>query len=389
MSNLLKFISASLFSSLLSIVSSFFLARILSVEDRGAYQLLLTVLNYITVISSGGVGFAVVQSIRKNEYKGWEKYLLLSLSIAIGLGIFAHLFFHVSPNLAVFLISVLFSILYSYVLEISKIEPELKIYKILILLQPGLFLTIYLFVYFFIGSVSFEWINYFLSFILFIQSVFCVLLILKINNVYSKKCILFVNKISLLSIWLKQNLLQVFGFTTANIDKFIIAFFLGNYTLGLYAIGMTFDLLLSRVMMSLADYYYSGLINNNNNRIKLVIIFVVLILISSILIMSHISDYIIVTFFGEKYMEISPFVIWFVVNSILSGLSWILTQKMLILGKQVLIFFRQVISLVIFILLFLVLKEQGLNGVIYSLIVSSIVRLGISIYYHQKYKLFI
>lgn len=385
MNKLFSFLSFSLLSCLLSVLSSIILARILSVEDRGNYQLLLMIVNFIAILSSGGVGFAIVQSIRKGQYKNWERYLSLSLIISLFLAGIACLYYDV---ISVFILIplVVLNIFYTYTVELSKAELDLRYYKKLILLQPLLFVVIYSIIYLYLGRTDMDVVTYGLICVFFIQFTNCISIIRKISNTYTEKNLLEINNGFLTKTWLKQNLLQVFGFTTANIDKFIISFFLGNYTLGLYSVGMAFELLITRIMSFLVDYYYSGLVNNVN-RIRNVLLLTFLISISSVGVALLLSDFVVKTFFGERYLEISPFIVWFVINSILSGFAWILTQNMLILGKQMLVLFRQSMSLVAFIISFIFLKDYELYGIVYSLLISNLVRLSISFYYYKKFKL--
>lgn len=385
MNKLFSFLSFSLLSCLLSVLSSIILARILSVEDRGNYQLLLMIVNFIAILSSGGVGFAIVQSIRKGQYKNWERYLSLSLIISLFLAGIACLYYDVI-SIFILIPLVVLNIFYTYTVELSKAELDLRYYKKLILLQPLLFVVIYSIIYLYLGRTDMDVVTYGLICVFLIQFMNCVSIIRKISNTYSEKNLLEINNGFLTKTWLKQNLLQVFGFTTANIDKFIISFFLGNYTLGLYSVGMAFELLITRIMSFLVDYYYSGLVNNVN-RIRNVLLLTFLISISSVGVALLLSDFVVKTFFGERYLEISPFIVWFVINSILSGFAWILTQNMLILGKQMLVLFRQSMSLVAFVISFIFLKDYELYGIVYSLLISNLVRLSISFYYYRRFKL--
>ena len=58
-SNLVKLIAVTVLSLGLTMVSSFALARLLSVDDRGLHQLFITSVSYVVTISTGGSGFAL------------------------------------------------------------------------------------------------------------------------------------------------------------------------------------------------------------------------------------------------------------------------------------------------------------------------------------------
>ena len=98
----------------------------------------------------------------------------------------------------------------------------------------------------------------------------------------------------------------------------------------------------------LSDYYYSGLLNHVN-RLKSVLIIVFLMSVAAIVLVPLLAEPVIRFFFSAKYVEVAPVLIWFILNSIIAGLSWILSQNMLLQGKQILLATRQVISLVIFV----------------------------------------
>lgn len=159
---------------------------------------------------------------------------------------------------------------------------------------------------------------------------------------------------------------------------------MGNYTLGLYTVCIAFDALLTKFINMLADYYYSGLLNRMN-RIQSVLLLIGLMAISAVIIVPFLAKPVVVFFFSEKYAEVAPILVWFIVNSIIAGLSWVLSQNMLILGKQILLFTRQLISIAVLVVLFYCFREQGLYGVAYALIGAGLTRLLISIVYYYKF----
>ena len=90
-------------------------------------------------------------------------------------------------------------------------------------------------------------------------------------------------------------------------------------------------------------------------------------------------------FFSAKYIEVAPVLVLFILNAIIAGLSWVLSQNMLLLGKQVQLFTRQIIAIAVFVGLFYLFRNEQLYGVAYAFIGSSLVRLLISIVYYFKY----
>ncbi|HGN9385423.1 TPA: hypothetical protein ACK1LG_005377, partial [Klebsiella pneumoniae] len=68
-------------------------------------------------------------------------------------------------------------------------------------------------------------------------------------------------------------------------------------------------------------------------------------------------------------------------------IAWVLTQKALISGSQVLIIIRQLIGLIAFAAIFFFLQPYGLWGAIIALMTGSIIRLRISILFFIKIKI--
>ena len=98
-----------------------------------------------------------------------------------------------------------------------------------------------------------------------------------------------------------------------------------------------------------------------------------------------VAEPVITFFFSAKYAEVAPVLIWFIINSIIAGLAWILSQNMLLQGRQILLFTRQFISILVFVVLFYLLKEYQLYGMAYAYLGASLTRLVISIIYFYKY----
>ncbi|HGK4716009.1 TPA: polysaccharide biosynthesis protein, partial [Klebsiella pneumoniae] len=78
---------------------------------------------------------------------------------------------------------------------------------------------------------------------------------------------------------------------------------------------------------------------------------------------------------------------YIIINMVISGIAWVLTQKALISGSQVLIIIRQLIGLIAFAAIFFFLQPYGLWGAIIALMTGSIIRLIISILFFIKIKI--
>ena len=71
--NLIHLIIVTLLGMGLTMVSTLILARLLSVDDRGAHQLFITSVSYAVTFATGGVGFSFALSMRNQQYWGWRK----------------------------------------------------------------------------------------------------------------------------------------------------------------------------------------------------------------------------------------------------------------------------------------------------------------------------
>ncbi|WP_386694033.1 lipopolysaccharide biosynthesis protein [Lonepinella sp. MS14435] len=381
----IKLIAVTVFSMGLTLVSSFILARLLSVQDRGLHQLFVTSVSYVVTLATGGVGFAFALSMRHRQYQHWQRYFILFLAFAIIVAGIAVFLFDVTDYYALFIINVLLTAILTITLEKSKIDPKMIVYRRLTLQQPILLVLVYGVTYALWQEQPLKIVLYLLTLYSAIQAIFCLIYLYQMDKDFSQR-----NKIEKIdprfffTTWFKQNLLQIFGATTTSLDKFLVVSFLGNYTLGLYTVCIAFDSLLTKFINMLADYYYSGLLNKLN-RIKSVLAVIGLISISALILVPLLAKPVIVLFFSSKYAEVAPVLIWFIVNAIIAGLSWVLSQNMLLLGKQVLLFVRQLIAIVVFVVLFYLLKDQQLYGLAYALIGASLTRLVISLVYYFKY----
>ena len=384
-SNLLKLIVVTLLSLILTMVSSFVLARFLSVDDRGLHQLFITSVSYVVTISTGGVGFALAICMRNKQYANWRFYLIIFLIISVIVSGIALSLFNITSFYVLFIINVVLTAILTTTLDKSKIDPKLKIYRILTLQQPILLVSIYGIAYLILGEQKLETILYLLTLFSTIQALLCLLYLYKIEKSFKNNNeIKDIDRKFFITTWFKQNLLQVFGATTASLDKFLIMYFLGNYTLGLYTVCIAFDSLVTKFVNMLADYYYSGLLNNLN-RIKSVLMMVTLISVGAVVLVPLLAEPVVIFFFSHKYAEVAPVLIWFIINSILAGLSWIFSQNMLVKGKQVLLLTRQIIAILVFVILFYLLQQYQLYGIAYAFIGSSLTKLVISIFYYYKY----
>ncbi|AAU37513.1 MULTISPECIES: lipopolysaccharide biosynthesis protein [Basfia] len=384
-SNLIRLIFITLLSLGLTLISSFVLARLLSVQDRGLHQLFITAVSYVVTFATGGSGFALALSMRKKQYAGWQNYFIAFLALSVLAAIIAIYCFDFTAFHVLFVLNVVLTAILTMTLEKSKIDANLRVYRQLTLQQPVLLVAVYGICYLLLGEQPLEIAIELFTLFSAMQALACLYYLKKINADFKRKNeIQPIQKRFFLKTWFKQNLLQIFGATTASLDKFLIVYFLGNYTLGLYTVCIAFDSLITKFINMLADYFYSGLLNNIN-RIKSVLILILLMAVGAVILVPLLAEPIIIFFFSAKYAEVAPVLILFIINAIIGGLSWVLSQNMLLLGKQVLLFTRQIIAIAVFVLLFYLFKDYQLYGVAYAFIGASLTRLIISVIYYLKY----
>lgn len=383
--NLIKLIFVTVCSMGLTMVSSFILAHMLSVEDRGSFQLFITAVSYVVTLSTGGVGFALALAMRQKQYVHWQRYFICFLTLAILIAAIATWCFDFTEYHLLFVLNVILTATLTITLEKSKIDPKMRIYRMLTLQQPVLMVAIYGGAYYLFGEQSLKTGLMLLSGFSALQAVACLVYLAKMDRQFRREnAVTPIDKGFFLKTWGKQNLLQIFGATTSSLDKFLIMSLMGNYVLGLYTVCIAFDSLMTKFINMLADYFYSGLLNQQN-RIKAVLAVVGLISIGAVVLVPLLAEWVITFFFSAKYVEVAPALILFILNAILAGLSWVLSQNMLLLGKQVQLFTRQIIAIAVFVGLFYLFKDQQLYGVAYALLGSSLTRLLISILYYFKY----
>lgn len=383
---MIKLIAITLLSMVLTMVSSFVLARLLSVEDRGLHQLFVTAVSYAVTFATAGSGFALALSMRNKQYQHWKSYFLLFLIFAVIIAGVGFLFFDFTDYPQLFIINVLFTALLTMTLEKVKIDPQLKVYRILTLQQPILLVTVYGLAYLLLNEQPLKIVLYLLTLYSLCQAISCLFYLYKTEKrfIAENRDLEPINKKFFFTTWFKQNVLQIFGATASSIDKFLIVFLLGNYSLGLYTVCIAFDSLVTKFVNMLADYYYAGLLNRLN-RLKAVLAVVLLMSIGAVVLAPLLAEPVIGFFFSQKYVEVSAVLIWFILNSILAGLAWVFSQPLLMQGKQVLLFIPQAVSILVFMLLFYFLREQQLYGVAYAFLAGNTVKLLISLFYYFKY----
>lgn len=173
--------------------------------------------------------------MRNKMYDHWHYYFYFFVTDSNICCCIKFIFFSITEWTYLFIINVISTSILTITLEKSKIDSNLKIYRILSIQQLILAVLIYGIYYLLYGEQNVKNVLDLLTIIALVQVLSCIYFLSKINKDFKIKHD--IRKIELaffVKTWLKQNLLQVFGATTVNLDKFLIVSLMGNYFLGLY-----------------------------------------------------------------------------------------------------------------------------------------------------------
>ncbi|VUC77838.1 polysaccharide biosynthesis protein [Raoultella terrigena] len=360
------------------------LTRLLSIDDRGHVQLFIVSSTIFSSFFISGAGNTIAFCIRNGKKKGYVA-VLVTLSAILLMGLCLKYIFDNSSQYAVlFIVQVVALCMMQLTVELLKIQASLKYYKIYSFSTPLIFLVITVFVFISENMISAD--NAIRLTILSnsISSLIGLFFIAKVMN--EKDVEGEISKSEFFQYYIKQYALQLFGIVTNNMDKYLIGNFIGVTALGLYSSAAAFNTLPLKYYNVLSDYLFSGYINKKNNE-KIVILTAVIGGGVGCIISFFMSEYLILIAFGERYLSSHVYLPYIIVNVVISGIAWVLTQKALISGNQILIIIRQLLGLSVFAAIFFMSEKYGLWGAIGALITGSIIRLIISILFFVKIKL--
>lgn len=360
------------------------LTRLLSIDDRGHVQLFIVSSTIFSSFFISGAGNTIAFCIRNGKKKGYVA-ILATLSVILLVGLCLKYIFDNSAQYAVlFIVQVVALCMMQLTVELLKIQASLKYYKIYSFSTPLIFLVITAFVFISEDMISAD--NAIRLTILSntISSLIGLYFIAKVMN--EKDVEGEISKSEFFQYYIKQYALQLFGIVTNNMDKYLIGNFIGVTALGLYSSAAAFNTLPLKYYNVLSDYLFSGYINKKNNE-KIVILIAVVGGGVGCVISFFMSEYLILIAFGERYLSSHVYLPYIIVNVVISGIAWVLTQKALISGNQILIIIRQLLGLSVFAAIFFMSEKYGLWGAIGALITGSIIRLIISILFFVKIKL--
>ncbi|ERK09460.1 hypothetical protein L579_1243 [Pantoea sp. AS-PWVM4] len=381
--SILKILSASFGSVVVSFLQAVLMTRLLNVDDRGIVQLFIVTTTIFSSFFISGAGNTIAFCIRNNQKKGYEKLLGLLTSILL-LAIVVRLLFESNENRSILFAAQVVSLCFIQLSsELLKLQDGLRLYKVYVFVTPFSFFLITAFCY-----ITQESITASEAIILAVSSnlvgaitgVIFIAQVMKLISINGK-----IERREFYKYYVKQYLMQVFGVITNNMDKYLIGKYIGITPLGLYSTAAAFNTLPLKFYNTLADYLFSGYIYKKNHD-KAVILTAILGGVVGVALSFVLSKMLIVLAFGEKYLSSHEYLPFIILNLSINGLAWILSQKALISGNQLLIIGRQALGFLLFIIIFFYGTEYGLWGAIYALIAGSILRLIISIMFFIKIK---
>ncbi|EPL8208817.1 TPA: lipopolysaccharide biosynthesis protein [Raoultella ornithinolytica] len=369
---------------LFSFFQAILLTRLLSIDDRGHVQLFIVSSTIFSSFFISGAGNTIAFCIRNGKKKGYVAILAtLSLVLMVGLT-FRYILDGNDKYIELFIIQVISLCLMQLTIELLKIQASLRFYKIYSFSTPLIFFAITLVVFVTNDIISDEFAIRLTILSNVISGIIGLVFISFVMN--EKKIDDKISKSDFFKYYIKQYALQLFGIVTNNMDKYLIGNYIGITSLGLYSTAAAFNTLPLKYYNVLSDYLFSGYINKKNNERMVIAVAIIGGVIGSV-ISFFISQYLIIIAFGERYLASHVYLPYIIVNVVISGVAWVLTQKALISGNQILIIIRQILGLGVFAAIFFMSESYGLWGAIGALIAGSVIRLIISIMFFVKIKI--
>lgn len=371
--NFLKMAFVAVLSLIFMIISTVVQSRLMSVADRGVYQLFVVQAVFFSVLGSGGLGFTLALKSAHNNLSNWCKYFSLIISITVCVAIISIFAFNVSVYPWMLVINTLGMAIYTNALEFLKTDPTLKYYRFLTLQATVLLTLMFTVTLVLFGMQPIDVIIWVFTIFSIVQTLICVYL-LKLNaeNRSSKPSKSLALK-EFFPSFVRQTAYQIVIMLVGNLDKFLTAFFMGHYVLGLYAVFVAFDILVNKICIWLGDFYYSGLLAKIK-RFKIVLFSWIVMLVLGMIFTPLLAHTIIDFAFGEDYQSTEPLLVWFVLNSLISGIAWIISQPLLLVGMQMYLLISQLVGALCLVLLFVFFANLGLQGVVIALIISNSIR---------------
>ncbi|MBU2968623.1 oligosaccharide flippase family protein [Pseudoalteromonas sp. C2R02] len=393
---MLNLISKSLLNSILSVFFGFLfsviIARVLGAEDRGILGVLLFVSSIVSSISQLGLSSGYIYSSRYLE-KSSRVLILKTILIIV---FFSLIIFIIGINrisnadLHFFsyylIITSVTTTVHMYLLQSSQVDERLLQYNLAKFSFP-LFNSIGIcLLWFCIEKIN---IIHIITLNVFSMSVCCLILLKGIYN-YEKLRInkdpLFVKDIFNYS--LKMYATNITGVFLNSIDKFILMK-IGSFSdVGIYLVAFSTSRLIGIIPETISTIIFSKYAGKNQGDSPVIISYAFTCLLCPLLLFGcviyGVGYFMVPIIFGISYSgAIHPFGI-LVLECILSSTGWILAQRFNVSGKPGLVFFRQIISILPLLLLFLIPTEGEI--VIYisiALLFCSLFRLFITLFQYK------
>lgn len=380
-------LSSGLVGVALSTLYSMLLARVLSVPDRGVVQFFVSNVTICSAVILGGAGQTVAYAYKSKRTLNVLHiitgiapvlallYVALTLFGGVIMGKYALDF---SIQVGTFGVTL-------FCLDVSKAEKIMKRYANLTISQGLISAIVFAAIFFGAGKIEAASAVHAITICSVLLCCYSLNEMRHVAKSFEKG-----QKAKILDFrayFFKQWLMQSLGACVRNIDKIAIGWIFDARMLGMYAICVAFDAVPSRLYQSLADLTYSNHFHVARSRMAIYVLGIgaatVGVLFSFLL-----GDALIRAIFGRAYEGAGSYLPYVILASCVNGISWMLSQSLILGSEQGKLIIRQIGSIIIMIAIMYLYKDLGLWGAIIAINVSAFLRLITSIALVARFKKF-
>ncbi|MFM0061763.1 lipopolysaccharide biosynthesis protein [Paraburkholderia aspalathi] len=175
-------------------------------------------------------------------------------------------------------------------------------------------------------------------------------------------------------------ILDTLGVVSGQVDKMFLTAFLPPYVLGIYAVAFGLSRILAQLQLAIATIIFPRTAGKEPEIVARLVAqaFRVSMAVSTVLgiVAVAVGRFVIVFLYGNQFASSYPIFTLLVIESILSGGGWILSQAFNAIGRTELVVFRQIGGLAATCLaLFFLIPKFGAEGAAMGLLCGSLVRL--------------
>jgi len=364
-----------------SFIFSVVLSRCMEVSERGDFYTYQMIAMTLVAFSSFSFPHSIVIALssdaeRKADFFSLIAFFSISVLLTILLSVAVGGFFlnELSSVITVFMsLATLISV---SVVEVFKINRNMRSYAVAYKSKPGLMLLMLLPLYFGLSPSLINVIYLFCIASILMFVLFCYLLNKELHIVRRADLPIFRRPV-FWSASLKMTVMRGLGAITLHVDKIVFAAFFSSSVMGLYAVCMSLESISSRTFKVLSDTVFSSSVNVNKNGgdIKKIIILSFFIGVMGILFSVLLGKQVILLLFGERFVGAYEYLPLVIAISVVAGWNWIATQSHIVKNKYAFLYVRQILSIIIFLaLVFFVFESRDEVAVLVSSLIATIFR---------------